>query len=96
MAAPKTVIVTGASQGIGAAIVQAFFWIAATTLLQPRAAFPRPASRHHRTSIIDGDIGQATTAETVAKTAIDSREGVLFLFANLTGAWEKKASNASA
>jgi len=44
MASKKTVIVTGASQGIGAAVVQAFLG-RRYNVLQPRAAFPRPLSR---------------------------------------------------
>ena len=46
LASKKTVIVTGASQGIGAAVVQVFL----VTSLRPRAAFLRPASHRHRTS----------------------------------------------
>ena len=72
MAAPKTVIVTGASQGIGAAVVQAFldrgYHVVATSRSLSKAGFaPSP-----NLALIDGDIGQATTAETVAKTAIST------------------------
>jgi hypothetical protein len=49
MASNKTVIVTGASQGIGAAVVQAFLG-RNITWSQRRAAFPRQASPPHGTS----------------------------------------------
>jgi NAD(P)-dependent dehydrogenase (short-subunit alcohol dehydrogenase family) len=68
----KTVIVTGASQGIGAAIVQAFldrgYNVVATSRSVSRAGFaPSP-----NLALVDGDISQATTAEKVAQTAIST------------------------
>jgi NAD(P)-dependent dehydrogenase (short-subunit alcohol dehydrogenase family) len=70
MASKKTVIVTGASQGIGAAVVQAFlergYNVVATSRSMTRAGFA-PSST---LALVDGDIGQAATAEKVAKTAI--------------------------
>ena len=70
MASKKTVIVTGASQGIGAAIVQAFldrgYNVVATSRTVSKAGFsPSP-----NLALVDGDIGQAATAEKVAQTAI--------------------------
>ncbi len=70
MASKKTVIVTGASQGIGAAIVQAFldrgYNVVATSRNVSRAGFaPSP-----NLALVDGDIGQAATAEKVAQAAI--------------------------
>jgi NAD(P)-dependent dehydrogenase (short-subunit alcohol dehydrogenase family) len=67
----KTVIITGASQGIGAATVQAFldrgYNVVATSRSVSKAGFaPSP-----NLALVDGDIGQAATAEKVAKTAID-------------------------
>jgi NAD(P)-dependent dehydrogenase (short-subunit alcohol dehydrogenase family) len=67
----KTVIVTGASQGIGAAVVQAFldrgYNVVATSRSVSKAGFkPSP-----NLVLVDGDIGQAATAVNVAKTAID-------------------------
>ncbi len=66
----KTVIVTGASQGIGAAIVQAFldrdYNVVATSRNVSRAGFsPSP-----NLALVDGDIGLAATAEKVAQAAI--------------------------
>src|ERR1700735_3865543 len=71
MASKKTVIVTGASQGIGAAVVQAFldrgYNVVATSRSVSKSGF-RPSPN---LALVDGDIGQAATAEKVAKTAID-------------------------
>jgi NAD(P)-dependent dehydrogenase (short-subunit alcohol dehydrogenase family) len=71
MADKKTVIVTGASQGIGAAVVQAFldrgYNVVATSRSVSQAGFaPSP-----NLALVDGDIGQAATAERVAQTAIN-------------------------
>jgi NAD(P)-dependent dehydrogenase (short-subunit alcohol dehydrogenase family) len=70
MANKMTVIVTGASQGIGASVVQAFlnrgYNVVATSRNVSKAGFaPSPSL-----ALVDGDIGQATTAEKVAQTAI--------------------------
>jgi len=70
MANNQTVIVTGASRGIGAAVVQAFldrgYSVVATSRSVSKAAFaPSP-----NLALVDGDIGQAGTAEKVAHTAI--------------------------
>jgi NAD(P)-dependent dehydrogenase (short-subunit alcohol dehydrogenase family) len=64
MASKKTVIVTGASQGIGAAVVQAFlgrdYNVVATSRSVSRAGFaPSPSL-----ALVDGDIGQAATGQT--------------------------------
>jgi NAD(P)-dependent dehydrogenase (short-subunit alcohol dehydrogenase family) len=70
MAGDKTVIVTGASQGIGAAVVHAFldrgYRIVATSRSISGAGFaPSP-----NLALVDGDIGQSATAEKVARMAI--------------------------
>jgi NAD(P)-dependent dehydrogenase (short-subunit alcohol dehydrogenase family) len=70
MGSKKTAIVTGASQGIGAAIVQAFldrgYSVVATSRNVSNASFaPSP-----NLALVDGDIAQAATAEKVAQTAI--------------------------
>jgi NAD(P)-dependent dehydrogenase (short-subunit alcohol dehydrogenase family) len=70
MAEKKTVIVTGGSQGIGAAVVEAFldrgYNVVATSRAISKAGFaPSP-----NLSLVDGDIGQLATAEKVTETAI--------------------------
>jgi len=70
MASKRTVIVTGASQGIGAAVVEAFlgrgYNVAATSRSASKAGFaPSP-----NIVVVDGDVGQAATAEKVVQAAI--------------------------
>jgi NAD(P)-dependent dehydrogenase (short-subunit alcohol dehydrogenase family) len=66
----KTVLVTGASQGIGAAIVREFlsrgYQVVATSRSATKAGFASSPDL----AIVDGDIGLASTAESVAQTAI--------------------------
>ncbi len=70
MAEDKTVIVTGASQGIGTAVVQAFlgrgYSVVATSRNVSRADFKSSP----KLALVDGDIGLAETAEQVTQTAI--------------------------
>jgi NAD(P)-dependent dehydrogenase (short-subunit alcohol dehydrogenase family) len=70
MAFPKTVIVTGASRGIGAAIVHAFmnrgYNVVATSRNVSRAGY----AASQNLALVDGDIGQPTTAEKIAEAAI--------------------------
>jgi NAD(P)-dependent dehydrogenase (short-subunit alcohol dehydrogenase family) len=66
----ETVIVTGASQGIGAAIVRLFlnrgYRVVATSRSVTKAGFaPSPDL-----AIVDGDIGKPATAENVVQTAV--------------------------
>src|ERR1700745_844747 len=66
----KTVIVTGASQGIGTAVVEAFlergYNVVGTSRSASKAGFvPSP-----NLTLVDGDISQAATAEKVAQTAV--------------------------
>ena len=70
MANKQTVIVTGASQGIGAAIVQSFldhnYQVVATSRSVTKARLvPSP-----NLALVDGDIGKEATAEKVTKTAL--------------------------
>ncbi len=66
----KTVIVTGGSRGIGAAIVRTFlergYNVVANSLNPMGGGFtPGPAL-----ALVDGDIGQSATAERIAETAV--------------------------
>jgi NAD(P)-dependent dehydrogenase (short-subunit alcohol dehydrogenase family) len=68
---PKTVIVTGASQGIGAAIVQAFLARGYNVVGTARSATKsKELSASDHLALIDGDIGQFETAQKVAELAI--------------------------
>lgn len=72
MAQKKAVIVTGASRGIGAAVAHAFldrgYNVVATSRSISRAGF----AQSQNLALVDGDIGQAATAEKVAAAAIDT------------------------
>jgi NAD(P)-dependent dehydrogenase (short-subunit alcohol dehydrogenase family) len=67
----KTVIVTGASQGIGAAIVKAFIDRGNNVLATSRNFFTSGVTPSPNLALVYGDIGQAATAEKVAQTAIN-------------------------
>src|SRR6266480_782937 len=67
----KTVIVTGASQGIGAGIVQAFLARGYDVVGTARSATKsKDLSASDHLALIDGDIGQLQTAQKVAELAI--------------------------
>jgi len=79
----KTVIVTGASQGIGAGIVQAFLARGYDVVGTARSATKSkelPASEH--LALIDGDIGRFETAQKVAELAIKKFGSIDALVAN--------------
>jgi NAD(P)-dependent dehydrogenase (short-subunit alcohol dehydrogenase family) len=77
MASKKTVIVTGASQGIGAAVVQTLLDRGYNVVATSRS-IPRPASRRRRVSrLLTKTLGQAATAEKVAQTAISKYPPIL-------------------
>jgi NAD(P)-dependent dehydrogenase (short-subunit alcohol dehydrogenase family) len=89
MASNKTVIVTGASHGIGAALVQAFlnrgYNVGGTSRSVSKAGFaPSP-----NLVFVDGDIGQAATAEKVAHAAI-SKFGSIDHLVNNAGIFSMK------
>jgi NAD(P)-dependent dehydrogenase (short-subunit alcohol dehydrogenase family) len=79
----KTVIVTGASQGIGAGVVQAFlsrgYNIVGTSL---NATKSKKLSASDHLALIDGDIGQFETAQKVAELAIRKFGSIDALVAN--------------
>jgi NAD(P)-dependent dehydrogenase (short-subunit alcohol dehydrogenase family) len=89
MASKKTVIVTGASQGIGAAVVQAFldrgYNVVATSRSVSKAGFASSPNL----ALVDGDIGQPATAERVAQTAI-SKFGSIDHLVNNAGIFSAK------
>ena len=80
---PKTVIVTGASQGIGAAIVQAFLvrgYNVVGTARKATKSKELPAS--DRLGLLDGDIGQFETAQKVTALALEKFGSIDAVVAN--------------
>ena len=70
----KTVIVTGASQGIGAGIVRAFLARGYNVVGTSRhATKSKELSTSERLVLIDGDIGQFETAQKTAELAIKTK-----------------------
>ena len=79
----KTVIVTGASQGIGAGIVQAFLARGYNVVGTARnATKSKELSASDHLALIDGDIGQFETAQKVAELAIKRFGSIDALVAN--------------
>jgi NAD(P)-dependent dehydrogenase (short-subunit alcohol dehydrogenase family) len=80
---PKTVIVTGGSQGIGAAIVQAFLARGYNVLGTARnATKSKELSASDHLALIDGNIGQFETAQKVAQLAIEKFGSIDAVVAN--------------
>jgi NAD(P)-dependent dehydrogenase (short-subunit alcohol dehydrogenase family) len=68
----KTVIVTGASQGIGAAVVKAFLERGYNVVGTSRSATKSAELKaSDKLLLVDGDIGQAATAKKVVEAAIE-------------------------
>lgn len=72
MEQPKTAVVTGASQGIGAAVVNAFvargYNVVATSRRVSQSSEIKASDRVH---LVDGDIGVSETTNKVAEIAIE-------------------------
>src|SRR5580765_4139320 len=80
---PKTVIVTGASQGIGAGIVRAFLARGYNVIGTARnATKSRELSTSDHLALIDGDIGQCETAQKVAEVALEKFRSIDAVVAN--------------
>src|SRR5882762_3502306 len=84
MATYKTVIVTGASQGIGAAVVKAFLDRGYNVVGTSRGVASAGFATSPHLALVDGDIGLAETAEKVTQTAI-SRFGSIDHLVNNAG-----------
>ena len=89
MSKTKTVIVTGASQGIGAAIAKAFldrgYNVVATSRSISKSSFAPSANL----ALVDGDIGDSSTAERVAQAAL-SKFGSIDHLVNNAGIYTAK------
>ena len=82
-AAHKTIIVTGASQGIGAGIVRAFLARGYNVVGTSRhATKSKELSASERLALIDGDIGQFETAQKTVELAIKKFGFIHALVAN--------------
>ena len=66
----QTVIVTGASQGIGAAIVRTFLDRGYNVVANSRNISKAGFASSPNLALVDGDISQAATAEKLAQSAI--------------------------
>jgi NAD(P)-dependent dehydrogenase (short-subunit alcohol dehydrogenase family) len=71
MASGETVVVTGASQGIGAAIVQGFLKRGYNVVATSRNISKAGIAPSSTFALVDGDIGLPETAEAVTKAAIE-------------------------
>src|SRR5436305_8015801 len=79
----KTVIVTGASQGIGAGVVNAFLARGYNVVETARTATKsKELSPSDHLSLVDGDIGQFETAQKVADVAIQQFGSIDAVVAN--------------
>ena len=65
-----TIIVTGASQGIGAGITKALLQRSYCVVANSRSISRSPFAPTNKLALVDGDIGQASTAEKLAATAV--------------------------
>ena len=82
---PKTAIITGASQGIGAGLVHAFLELDYSVLATSKNITKSTTfSSGDRLALVDGDIGTLTTAEKIADTAI-SKFGSIDVLVNNAG-----------
>jgi NAD(P)-dependent dehydrogenase (short-subunit alcohol dehydrogenase family) len=83
MKTQKTVVVTGASQGIGARLVKTFlergYNVVATARSMEKSGFQ--ASK--QLALVEGDIGEASAAKTIAETAIERFGGIDTLVNNV-------------
>lgn len=87
----KTAIITGASQGIGAGIVNAFVERGYNVVATSRQVSTSDAFRASgQLALVDGDIGDAETAKKVAETAI-GRFGTIDALVNNAGIFFTKA-----
>src|SRR5260221_2849332 len=76
MEAGKTAIVTGASEGIGACLVKTLlerrYNVVATARSMAKSGFQ--ASK--QLALVDGDIGEASTAKQIAETAVERFDNI--------------------
>jgi NAD(P)-dependent dehydrogenase (short-subunit alcohol dehydrogenase family) len=87
----QTAIVTGASQGIGAGIVDAFLAKGYSVVATSRSITKKnPFGESDRLALVDGDIGDASTAARIVETSI-ARFGSVDALVNNAGIFFSKA-----
>jgi len=76
MITQRTAIVTGASQGIGACLVKTFvergYNVVATSRSMEKSGF----QASNQLALVDGDIGEASTAKKIAETTVERFGGI--------------------
>src|SRR5260370_19030421 len=83
--ATKTAIVTGASRGIGAGLVEAFLKRGYNAVANSRhITKENPFAAAANVALVDGDIGHPSTAATIVDTAV-SRFGRIDVLINNAG-----------
>ncbi len=76
MKTPRTAIVTGASQGIGACLVKTLLERGYNVLATSRSMEKSGFRASTQLALVDGDIGEASTAKTIAETTVERFGGI--------------------
>jgi NAD(P)-dependent dehydrogenase (short-subunit alcohol dehydrogenase family) len=80
---PKTAIVTGASQGIGAAVVKAFIERGFSVVASSRkVSQSTEVAASDKVALVDGDIGKPATAARIIETALSRFQSIDVLVNN--------------
>jgi NAD(P)-dependent dehydrogenase (short-subunit alcohol dehydrogenase family) len=89
MSNKQTVIVTGASKGIGAAVMQAFLDRGCNVVGSSRSFSNAGFKSSTNLALVEGDIGLVTTAEKIAQTAIEKFGSIDHVVCNAGIFWSK-------
>jgi NAD(P)-dependent dehydrogenase (short-subunit alcohol dehydrogenase family) len=76
MKTPRTAIVTGASQGIGACLVKTFMERGYNVVATARSMEKSGFQASPQLALVDGDIGEASTAKKIAETTVERFGGI--------------------
>jgi len=96
MASTKTTIVTGASQGIGAAVVRAFLERGYNVVGNARSFSSESFTPSPKLALVEGDIGLATTAEKIAQIAMEKFGSIDHVVSNAGIFWSKRFTDYTA
>jgi NAD(P)-dependent dehydrogenase (short-subunit alcohol dehydrogenase family) len=89
MSNKQTVIVTGASKGIGAAVTQAFLGRGYNVVGNSRSFSSTGLRSATNLALVEGDIGLVTTAEKIAQTATEKFGSIDHVVCNAGIFWSK-------